>query len=88
MQQYKDFNCWRAVAHAYYGAQHLLYMGMSMEQVRKNYPGAFYEILQTGEQMSINRITLEKWNGTEESGNWKTCDTLKVPRVHKQADVV
>ncbi len=82
-----SFNNWRAVAHAYYGVQHLLYMGISMEQVRKNYPGAFYELLQTAEQMSINRISLEKWQGTADSGHWVVHDALKVPRVHKQLDV-
>jgi hypothetical protein len=77
-------NNWRAVAHAYYGDQHLIYMGSSMEQVRKNYPGAFYEILQGGEQMGINRITLEKWNGKPDSGFWSTQDVMKVPRVNRQ----
>ena len=81
-----DFNRWRAVAHAYYGAQHLIYMGSSMEQVRKNYPGSFYEILQNGEQMSINRITLEKWSGKPELGRWVVNDNLKVPRVHRHAE--
>jgi len=84
MNRPKDFNNWRAVAHAYYGVQHFLYMGISMEQVRKNYPGAFYEILQVNEQLSISRITLEKWSGVPESGRWIVTDTLKVPRVHKR----
>jgi hypothetical protein len=84
----QDFNCWRAVAHAFYGSQHLLYMGMSLEQVRKNYSGAFYEILEAGEQKSINRISLEKWNGAPDSGYWMVHDTLKVPRVFKHAQAV
>lgn len=79
-----QFNCWRAIAHTYYGEEHLLYMGISMEQVKKNYPGSFYEILQATEQSAVNRISLEKWHGHPEHGHWVVTDTLKVPRVHKQ----
>lgn len=80
----RSFNCWCAVAHTHFGEQHLLYMGISMEQVKKNYPGSFYEILQVGEQSAVNRISLEKWFGGPEKGHWAITDNLKVPRVHKQ----
>jgi hypothetical protein len=80
-------NNWRAVGVTYYGDQHLLYMGTSVEQVKKNYPGSFYELLTTGEQMSINRISLEKWNGKPDCGYWNAQDTLRVPRVNRHASL-
>ena len=78
-----DFSNWRAVGYTHYGDQHFLYMGMSFEQVKKNYPGAFYEILTTEEQIAIIKISLEKWIGKPNKGHWIVQDTLKVPRVHK-----
>jgi hypothetical protein len=80
-----SFNNWRAVAHTRYGTEHLLYVGGSGEQVKKNFPGAFYEILTPEEKESICRVTLERWFGAETSGNWQTKESLRVPRVHKSA---
>lgn len=76
-------NNWRAIGHTANGEQHLLYIGISAEQVKKNYSGPFYEILEAKEQTLIRRITLEKWHGKPDSGNWVVNDNLKVPRVHK-----
>lgn len=79
-------NNWRAVAHTVRGEEHLLYIGMSAEQVKKNYAGTFYEILTAEEQTSVNKVTLEKWNGKPTAGHWNMTDSLKVPRIHKSAN--
>lgn len=76
-------NNWRAVGHTGKNTEILLYFGISAEQVKKNYSGPFYDNLTVEEQMSIRRVTLEKWNGKPNSGKWVINDTLKVPRVHK-----
>lgn len=83
--EHPNYSNWRAVAHTHYGDQHLLYVGISPEQVKKNFPGSFYEILTPEEQTAVNRVTLEKWKGSAAHGNWFTLESLKVPRVHKTA---
>lgn len=82
---YRDFSKWRVVAHAYYGAEHLLYVGNSIDQVKKNCMGAFYGVLTQHEQMSINRITLEKWNGGPSKGYWTYHDNIKIPKINRSA---
>lgn len=84
MRHNNNFNGWRAVANNKNGDEHLLYMGMSMEQVKKNYPGSFYELLEASEQTAIDSISLEKWQGSPDCGCWISMDTLKVPRIYKQ----
>lgn len=79
-------NNWRAVGHTARGEQHLLYIGISAEQVKKNYSGPFYEVLTVEEQSAIRRVTLEKWNGKPDSGKWTINDNLRVPRVHKATE--
>lgn len=76
-------NNWRAVGHTAKGTEHLIYISTSAEQVKKNFNESFYELLTTEEQVSITRITLEKWVGKPTSGNWNVNDSLKVPRVQK-----
>jgi len=86
--QERHFSNWRAVAHNFYGEEHLLYVGISFEQVKKNYSGSFYELLTHEEQANINRITVEKFIGAHDCGRWNTQDILKVPRVHKSTAAV
>lgn len=81
-----NFNGWRAIAHSSSDNEHLLYMGMSMEQVKKNFPGAFYDLLVVEEQLAIESIFLEKWHGSPDSGYWVLMENLKVPRVFKQVN--
>ncbi len=78
-----NFNGWRAVGLTGCGEQHLLYMGTSQEQVKKNFPGSFYEILTPDEQHDMIRIVLEKWNGAPDRGFWSTHESLKIPRIHR-----
>jgi hypothetical protein len=76
-------NGWRALGHTVKNEEVILYVGISAEQVKKNYSGPFYEQLTNDEQASIRKITLEKWSGKPDSGRWLITDTLRVPRVYK-----
>lgn len=76
-------NNWRAIGHSVKGEQHLIYIGASAEQVKKNFTGTFYDILTQEEQLLINKVTLEKWMGKANSGNWCLAESLRVPKVYK-----
>lgn len=57
-----------------------------MEHVKKNFPGAFHEILTPDEQMSVLRVSLERWSGKMTAGYWKHMENTKIPRIyHKVA---
>lgn len=87
MNPQQIFNGWRAMAYTYYGEQYLLYMGPTPEQVKKHFTSCFYELLSTGEQMGVNRISIENWHGTPEKGFWVTQEELKVPKVERRIEI-
>lgn len=70
---------WRAIAVANNNIQHLIYIAGSYEQIKKQYANAFYEILTNEEQLSINNIKLERWQGLPDKGRWVQQDSLIVP---------
>lgn len=78
-----NFNGWRAIGFNVNGDQHLFYMGNSVEQVKKNFSGFFYEILAPEEQTAIVRVSIERWVGSPNFGTWVFHENHKVPRVYK-----
>jgi hypothetical protein len=68
---------WRALAVAHNGAQHLLYVGMSFEQVKKNYQNSFSNLLTDEEQLTIFQIQIQRWSGVPDSGKWVTQDIAR-----------
>lgn len=74
------FQTWRALALSEAGKEHLIVLGNSSEQVKRNYAQAFSEVLTVDEQSVICKISLEKWNGVADCGKWANQDFLKVPQ--------
>jgi hypothetical protein len=74
---------WRAVAVAKDGSEHLIFVGMSFEQVKKNYSTAFFALLTEEEQNNIKLIQMQRWNGVPDSGKWVAQDALRMPVAKK-----
>lgn len=77
-----NFNGWKAVAHSKTGDQHLVYMGHSIDNVKKNLAESFHEILTLEEQDNIIRISLERWVGPANRGKWVYHESLKIPKTY------
>ena len=75
---------WRALAVAHNGDQHLLYVGMSFEQVKKNYQNSFSNHLTDEEQLTIFQIQIQRWSGVPDSGKWITQDIARFDIKHKE----
>jgi hypothetical protein len=70
---------WRALAILEDGAQHLLYLGRSMTQVRAGYAAAFAELLDEEEQRQTRKISVQCWQGAPDAGSWLQKTTLSIP---------
>lgn len=70
---------WRALAIGKDGSEHLIFVGMSYEQVKKNYQAAFLNVLTDDEQDNIDRIQMQRWSGVPDSGKWISQDTARLP---------
>jgi len=86
--QETKFQTWRAVAVAEGGVEHLLTLGTSSDQVKKNYSVPFFDLLTRDEQASIKRILLEKWYGVADCGKWVKQDFLSLPKFFLQRQFV
>lgn len=82
---------WRAVAVGNDGVEHLVFVGMSYEQVKKNYASAFLAILTPEEQSNIKHIQMQRWIGVADSGRWTSQEISRIPtakRVEAEEDTV
>lgn len=70
---------WRALAIGKDGSEHLVFVGMSYEQVKKNYSESFLDILTDEEQDNISIIQIQRWNGVPDNGKWVSQDTARIP---------
>ena len=80
-QTESKFQCWRAVAVSHDG-EALLHLGRSSDQVRRGYPAAFAELLDSDERASVRQIALQCWAGVADQGRWATKAVLPIP-THK-----
>jgi hypothetical protein len=78
-QNESKVQCWRAVAVAVDGTEHLVYLGRSTSQVRSGYESAYLEILDEDERAQIRQISLQRWNGAPDEGRWMHQGTLPIP---------
>lgn len=65
------------------GEEHLIFVGLSYEQVKRNYADAFFTILTDDEQADIRNLQMQRWIGVADSGKWVLQDEIRVPK--KQA---
>lgn len=70
---------WRAIAVFKNGTEGLLYVGRSTVQVRENYRAAWAEVFTLPERKSVQRIVLQRWNGTPDCGGWQNQADLPIP---------
>ena len=79
---------WRALAIGKDNKEHLIFVGMSYEQVKRNYSVSFAELLTEEEQMNIQTIQMQRWSGTADRGKWVSQDVIKIPEILPQAKEV
>ena len=70
---------WRAMAKFEDGREALLLLGRSSTQVRQGYIESFNDLLDEEEREQITSISLQRWHGAPDAGNWEHQTTLKVP---------
>jgi hypothetical protein len=70
---------WRAMARFDDGREALLLIGRSSTQVRQGYVESFSDLLDDEEREQIVSISLQRWHGAPDAGNWEHQGTLKVP---------
>lgn len=70
---------WRAMAKFEDGREALLLIGRSSTQVRQGYIESFTDLLDDEEREQIIAISLQRWHGAPDAGNWEPQATLKVP---------
>jgi DNA polymerase/3'-5' exonuclease PolX len=79
---------WRALAIGKDGKEHLLFVGMSYEQVKKNYALAFSDFLTEEEQSNIQTIQMQRWAGIPDRGKWVSQDIARIPEITKSKEGV
>lgn len=70
---------WRAMARFEDGREALLLIGRSSTQVRQGYLDSFADLLDEEEREQTTSISLQRWHGAPDAGNWEHQTTLKVP---------
>ena len=70
---------WRAMARFEDGREALLLIGRSSTQVRQGYVESFSDLLDEEEREQIVSISLQRWHGAPDAGNWEHQTSLKVP---------
>ena len=76
---------WRAVAVFDDRGDRLLYLGRSSTQVRGNFAGAYFEVLDDEEREHVRSISLQRWHGAPDAGRWMHQTNLTVPLKAKLA---
>jgi hypothetical protein len=72
---------WRALAVFSDGAECLLCVGRSTDQVRAGYLAACAGVLDAEEVGRLRQVRLQRWEGTADRGRWITRQRLEVPAV-------
>jgi len=70
---------WRAVAHFKNGKDALVILGISQYQVTTTYHEAFLDVIHPELQSICTGISLQRWRGKPDRGNWLPVGTLKIP---------
>jgi hypothetical protein len=70
---------WRAMAKFDDGREALLLIARSSQQIRQGYLEAFKEVLDDEEREQIVSISMQRWHGAPDAGNWEHQTNLKVP---------
>jgi hypothetical protein len=70
---------WRAIAVFDDRPERLLYLGRSSTQVRGGFVTAFQEVLDEEERDHVRSISLQRWNGAPDAGQWIHQTNLTVP---------
>jgi hypothetical protein len=70
---------WRAIAVFDDRGDRLIYLGRSSTQVRAGFTEAFNEVLDEEERSHVVSVSLQRWQGTPDSGRWLQQSTLAVP---------
>jgi hypothetical protein len=70
---------WRALAILQDGQEALVYVGMSIVQVRDNYQSAWSSVFSDEAKQKTNEIVVQKWMGTADKGKWITQTNLEMP---------
>ena len=71
--------CWRAVAVFDDRPEQLVYLHRSSTQVRAGYRQAFLELYDEEEREHVTGITLQRWNGAPDAGQWANQTSLQRP---------
>jgi hypothetical protein len=71
--------CWRAIAVFDDRGDRLVYLGRSSTQVRAGFGEAFFEVLDEEERAHVMSVSLQRWQGTPDSGRWLQQTTLPLP---------
>jgi len=70
---------WRAVAVFDDRTDRLIYLGRSSTQVRANFAGAYFEVLDDEERDHVRSISLQRWHGAPDAGRWMHQTNLVIP---------
>jgi hypothetical protein len=70
---------WRAIAVFDDRPERLLYLGRSSTQVRAGFATAFLEVLDEEERDHVRSISLQRWHGAADAGQWIHQTNLTVP---------
>jgi hypothetical protein len=71
--------CWRVVALMENGVEALILVGRSSTQVRDQYLDAYLETFDEDERASVQSITMQRWHGAPDAGQWVDHSELKLP---------
>jgi hypothetical protein len=78
--------CWRAVAIFEDRSECLVFLGRSYSQVRAGLAQAFFEIFEDEqERAKIKSISLQRWHGAPDAGQWQHQSNLAIPTKAKLA---
>ncbi len=77
--------CWRAVAVFDDRPEQLLYLNRSSTQVRAGFQEPYFELLDEEEREHVKSVSLQRWQGTPDSGRWIHQSNLAIPMVEKLA---
>ena len=78
---------WRAVAVFDDRPEQLLYLNRSSTQVRAGFSEPFFELLDDEEREHVKSVSLQRWQGTPDSGRWIHQSNLAIPSVEKLLQV-
>lgn len=78
---------WRAVAVFDDRSDRLLYLGRSSTQVRAGFVDAFFHVLDEEERDHVRSISLQRWHGAPDAGQWMHLSNLTVPLAAKLARI-